>query len=104
ADILRPGLRPVGGLLSPTHLGGGNGLAMLPELHHVAGGAAGERSVQGGDEAIGVERERDAGWLVAGGELRSAPPEPTGADNVVGVRRLHGVRSGSGPVKRESAG
>ena len=57
---LRPGLRPVGRLLGPADLGGAYGLAVLAELHHIAGGVVGEGSVQGGDEAIGVEGERDA--------------------------------------------
>jgi hypothetical protein len=61
SDILRPGLRSIGRLLGPADLGGGDGLAVLAELHHIPGRVVGERSIQGGDEAVGIEGERDAG-------------------------------------------
>jgi len=37
------------------------GLSCLVELHHIPGGVVGECGIQGGDEAVGSKRERDAG-------------------------------------------
>jgi hypothetical protein len=69
SDGLRPGLGAIGRLFGPAHLGGGDGLALVAELHHVPGGVVGERIIEGGDEAIGIEGERDAGRHNARGEL-----------------------------------
>ena len=81
-----------------------DGLAVLAELHHIAGGVVGERSVQGGDEAIGVEGERDAKGRFPRREPGRPLFQPAGAHNAACVRRLHDVGGGSSAVEHEAAG
>ena len=77
---------------------------MLAELHHVAGGVVGEGSAQGGDEAIGVEGERDAKGRFPRREPGRPLFQPAGARNAACVRRLHDVGGGSSAVEHEAAG
>ena len=77
---------------------------MLAQLHHVTGGAGGKGGVQGGDEAVGVEGQRDAGGLFAQGELRRPLFQPARADDPECVPRLHDVGGGGEAVKDEAAG
>ncbi len=76
---------------------------MLAELHHVAGGAASERGVQGSDEAFGVEGEGDTGGDIAWGELRRPLLQPAGANDAACIQRLHHMGCGGSSVEDEAA-